>query len=148
MLEKLVTKRDISVGEFERIGRLYGVDIEVEEHDQTMRRCHHAGLDTTNGKWRFVWWITIPTSADVERLDTVSTVKTAFKTVGRNSELECRLREASPAHTHLVLGYNAVPALPALADRDPCPWRFGGAAPGQRRGYSGECTAWRTCPRG
>ena len=75
-----------------------------------------SGLDITNGKWRFVWWITIPTSADVERLNTVSNVQTPFKTVGRNSELECRLREASPAHTHLVIEYNSIPSLPALPD--------------------------------
>ena len=116
VLEKLVAKSSPSASEFQRIGMLYGTDIVVEEHDQT-RANLISGLNTNGGRWRFVWWISIPTSADVTRLDTVSDVQTPFKSVGRNSELECRLRRAAPAHTHLVIGYNAVPALPALADR-------------------------------
>ena len=104
LLEKLVTKPTLNASEFVRIGRTFGVEIVVEEHDQT-RADAIMGLDTTNGKWRFVWWISIPTSADVVRLTTLSTVKTPFRSVGRNTEMECRLQNAAPAHTHLVIGY-------------------------------------------
>ena len=36
----------------------------------------------------------------------------ALRTVERNTELECRLQGAKPAHTHLVVGYVSV--LPGL----------------------------------
>ena len=124
LLEKLVTKPTLHTSEFVRIGRTFGVDIVVDELDQTRAVALSAELlmdgvtlDVTGDKWRFVWWITIPTSADVIRLTTISTVKTPFKSVGRNTEMECRLENASPAHTHLEIGYNAVPQLPALPDR-------------------------------
>lgn len=125
LLEKLVTKPTLNISEFERIGRTFGVDIVVEELDQTRAEALSAQLamqtppetlDVTNGKWRFVWWITIPTSADVVRLTTVSTVKTPFREVGRNTEMECRLEAAAPAHARLEIEYNAVPQFGALND--------------------------------
>ena len=63
------------------------------------------GLDTSNGRWRFVWWITIPTEADVRYFDTLSDVNVPLAEIERITELECRLRKAAPAHTHLVIGY-------------------------------------------
>ena len=93
------------------------MNIVVADLDQ-VRADAITGLDTSGGKWRFVWWITIPTSADVVRLDTLSTVKTPFRGVMRNTEMECRLQKAAPAHTHLAIGYvSATPVLPPLLDR-------------------------------
>ena len=119
LLEKLVTKPTLNVSEFVRIGRTFGVDIVVEDLDQTRAEALSAKLllsgitlDVTSGKWRFVWWITIPTTADIVRLTTLSTVKTPFRSVARNTEMECRLQKASPAHTHLAIGYESV--LPGL----------------------------------
>ena len=151
LLEKLVTKTSPSPAEFRRIGDLFGVTITVEEFDQTRAttwaNAQSPAVDVTSGKWRYVWWITIPTSADVARLTTVSTVDTPFKSVGRNSELECRLRGASPAHSHLIIEYNAVPALPALgrpfACTGPRPWCSRRHRAATRR-WS---TAWPICRR-
>ena len=64
LLEKLVTKPNLNVTEFERIGETFGTTITVEELDQT-RADAIVGLDTSGGKWRFVWWIGIPLSADL-----------------------------------------------------------------------------------
>ena len=123
LLEKLVTKPTLHSSEFERIGRTYGVDIVVEDLDQTRAEAlatellmDGITLDVSGGKWRFVWWITIPTSADVVRLTTLSDVTTPFRSVGRNTEMECRLENAAPAHTRLEIGYNAVPQFGALND--------------------------------
>ena len=78
--------------------------ITVEELDQ-VRADAIVGLDTSGGKWRFVWWIGIPMSADLRYLRMTSRVNERFATYTRNTELECRLENAAPAHTHLVVGY-------------------------------------------
>ena len=121
LLEKLVTKPSLHPSEFERIGRTFGVDITVSDLDQsraeTWAAAQMPAVDVTNGKWRFIWFITIPTSADVQRLNTLSDVDTAFLSVQRNTEMECRLQKANPAHTTLVIEYEPVPRLPALSDR-------------------------------
>ena len=104
LLEKLVTKPTLHASEFERIGRTYGATITVEELDQP-RADAIVGLDTTSGKWRFVWWIGIPLSADLRFFRMTSRVNERFATFSRNTELECRLQNAAPAHTHLVVGY-------------------------------------------
>lgn len=115
LLEKLVTKPTLNPSEFVRIGRTFGVEITVDELDQT-RADAVVGLDTTGGKWRFVWWITIPTTADIRYFDTLSDVNTPLVSIERNTEMECRLQKAAPAHTHLIIGYATVLALPAQAD--------------------------------
>ena len=104
LLEKLVTKPTLNASEFERIGRTFGVTITVDELDQT-RADAISGLDTAGGKWRFVWWISIPMSADLRYFRMTSRVNERFATFERNTELECRLENAAPAHTHLVVGY-------------------------------------------
>ena len=104
LLEKLVTKPNLNVTEFERIGRTFGAVITVEELDQ-VRADAIVGLDTSGGKWRFVWWIGIPLSADLRYFRMTSRVNERFATFERNTELECRLENAAPAHTELVVGY-------------------------------------------
>ena len=104
LLEKVVTKPTLNASEFERIGETFGATITVEELDQA-RADMIPGLDTTGGRWRFVWWIGIPMSADLRYLRMTSRVNERFATYTRNTELECRLENAAPAHTHLVVGY-------------------------------------------
>ena len=65
-------------------------------------------LDTTSGKWRFVWWIRIPTSADFRYFRTTTRIDKRLTEFERITELECRLQKASPAHTLLVVGYVSV----------------------------------------
>ena len=112
LLEKLVTKPNLSASEFERIGRTFGVDIEVQELDQVRAEALSARLallgttlTVTGGRWRFVWWVGIPSAADVTRFTTLSTFDTPFLSIGRNTELECRLANAAPAHTRVEFDY-------------------------------------------
>ena len=104
VLHRYAGQPDLSTGSFRAIARSFGVDIEILEHDQAEAE-KIEGIDTTNGKWRFVWWITIPTEADARYFDMLSDVNTPFLAIARNTELECRLRKAAPAHTLLVIGY-------------------------------------------
>lgn len=105
-LHKQVSKPDMSPEAYREIARSFGVEIAIDELNQA-RADAIAGLDTTNGKWRFVWWIAIPLSSDVQYFTTESDVETPLSTVERNTELECRLQKASPAHTRLYVGYAA-----------------------------------------
>ena len=82
----------------------FGVDVGVAEFDEAAAAAA-TDLDTTGGKWRFVWWITIPTSADIHRFTALSRANERLTTIKRNTELECRLQKASPAHTLLLIGY-------------------------------------------
>ena len=75
LLEKIVTRADLSAGTFREIGRRYGVEIRVFELDEH-RAARSTTLDTTGGRWRFVWWVTIPTAGDARRFDTLSDVNT------------------------------------------------------------------------
>ena len=104
VVSKLIAQPDLSPSSYISIGRTFGIDILVEHLDQT-RAGLIPNLDTSGGKWRFVWWITIPTSADIVRFNMLSDFNTPFRSVARNTELECRLQKASPAHTMLYISY-------------------------------------------
>lgn len=104
VVNKLVAQPDLSAESYRRIARAFGVEITVRQHDRVLAEAI-PGLDTSNGRWRFVWWITIPTEADVRYFDTLSDVNMPLAEIERIAELECRLRKAAPAHTHLVIGY-------------------------------------------
>ena len=117
LLSKLVAQPDLNAESYKRIGRSFGVEIDIVEHDMATAATVTT-LDTTGGKWRHVWWISIPTSADVERFDTLSDVDTPLLSIERNTELECRLQKAAPAHTLLAVGYNSVPRFAEVPARE------------------------------
>ncbi len=106
VVNKVVSRLDTNTATYERIGSEFGVDITVDEHDQT-RAATDSVMDTSGGRWRHVWWVTIPTRSPPRRFDMLSHVSTPLLTVERNVELECRLRAASPAHTELHVEYTA-----------------------------------------
>lgn len=73
-----------------------GYTITIDELDQ-VRADAIPGLDTTGGKWRFVWWVNVP---GVVRYWTVlSGVNEPLATYGATAALSCRIRAISPAHT-------------------------------------------------
>ena len=85
--------------------RKFGLTVRVGEHDQT-RADAIPDLDTDDGRWRFVWWVTV--DDDSSRLFSVlSGVTSPLLSYDRNLELECRLQGLSPAHTLLVVGYGS-----------------------------------------
>lgn len=100
----LTGQPDMSPESFREIGRRFGADLNVHQLDQA-RADAIPGLDTTNGRWRYVWWIEIPRTADDRFFSVLSHVNTPLKTTLRNLELECRLLAASPAHTALQISY-------------------------------------------
>ena len=104
---KAVTLTDLSAATYVAVARRFGATIVVREHDQALAEAI-PGLDTSGGKWRFVWWITIDTGAEARYFDMLSHVDTPLLRVERHDELECLLRRVAPAHTHLVIGYEVL----------------------------------------
>ena len=103
VLERLVAQPTLNPSDYVALGRKFGVGLTVVEHDQ-VRADAIAGLDTSGGKWVFVWWISIDDDG-IQYFDTLSETETPLVEFDRSNELECRLRKAAPAHTHLVIGY-------------------------------------------
>jgi len=106
VVNKVVSRLDTNSDTYVRIGREFGIEITVDEHDQA-RAANDSALDTSGGRWRNVWWVTIPTATPPRRFDVLSDVNTPLLVVERNTELECRLRSASPAHSELHTIYRA-----------------------------------------
>ena len=63
VLHKYTGQPDLSAASFRAIARSFGVEIGIVEHDETAAAAA-TDLDTAGGRWRHVWWITIPTEAD------------------------------------------------------------------------------------
>ena len=103
VLERVVAQPTLNRSDYIAIGAKFGLTVTVDENDQA-RADAIAGLDTTNGKWRFVWWVNIADDG-IQRFDTLSDTETPLVEFDRSSELECRLLKAAPAHTHLVIAY-------------------------------------------
>lgn len=80
-----------------------GVVATVREHDRTAAE-RIGGLDTSDGRWRYVWWLDVQSAASVRHLDVLGGVDEPLATWGQ-VELECRIRAVSPAHTHVVFTY-------------------------------------------
>ena len=101
IIEKLVARVDLNPQTFIDLARTFGITISIDEHDRS-RADLIAGLDTAGGRWRHVWWITI--SADSSRfksvLDDVNTPLLDFEV---SPEFACRLKQLTPAHTHLQI---------------------------------------------
>ncbi len=114
VIEKIVTKANLNPATFVATARRYGVDIDVIEFDQPRAEAVQ-GLDTSGGRWRYVWWIKLP-AGKVRRFHVLSTVNTPLRTIQRSAEIECRLRKLNPAHMLLLFIYDVAPVLPALPD--------------------------------
>ena len=80
-----------------------GVVATVREHDRTAAE-RIPGLDTSDGRWRYVWWLDVQSTDSVRHLDVLGGVDEPLATWGQ-VELECRIRAVSPAHTHVVFTY-------------------------------------------
>ena len=105
ILEKLVGQPDPTPDAYIETARKFGLTVSIIEHDQTRAEAI-PDLDTDDGRWRFVWWVTV--DDDSSRLFSVlSGVSTPLLSYDRNLELECRLQGLSPAHTLLVVGYGS-----------------------------------------
>ena len=101
---QLVNRANLNPTSFEAIGALFGVATAVEQLDQA-RADAATMLDTNGGRWRFVWFIEVPRSADDQEFTTLSDVNTPLLFTQRNTELECRLQALAPSHSLLVVEY-------------------------------------------
>ena len=104
LLTKVVARANLNVETFGEVTESFGVAATVEEHDQT-RANNATTLPTGQGRWRFVWWITLPASGDATYFSVLSPVDMPLVDVERNTELECRLQSLAPAHTLLRVAY-------------------------------------------
>ena len=76
-----------------------GYTITIDELDMA-RADAIAGLDTTNGRWRFVWWVNVDVRVDYFRA--TSRVDERLAEYPPLTDLTCRIRVIAPAHTHAV----------------------------------------------
>lgn len=107
VVSRLVS-RPLMIGSvYEQIALSLGYDdATVIEHDERAAGAI-IGLDVAGGRWRYVWWLRV-TGADGRSLfNTLSSVTEPLASTPTNDELECRVRAAMPAHTHVVFDYRA-----------------------------------------
>ena len=76
-----------------------GYTITIDELDMA-RADAISGVDTTNGRWRFVWWVNVDARVDYFR--TTSRVDKRLAEYPNLTELVCRIRAIAPAHTHAI----------------------------------------------
>lgn len=64
-----------------------------------------VGLDTSGGRWAYVWWLRVPAAHRVRYKDVLSPVTAPLAEQISDAELECRIRRVAPAHTYPVVIY-------------------------------------------
>ena len=65
-----------------------------------------AGIDATGGRWRYVWWLRTEGGAG-RYFTTLSTAADPLVVYDpRDTELACRVRAATPAHTYVVIEHS------------------------------------------
>ena len=101
VIERLVARPNLSRQTFIDLARSFGLTIRVEEFDQARAQAI-PGIDTSGGRHRFVWWITI-TADDSAYFSTLSDVSQPLLEFTVDNEFICRLRRLNPAHTHLEI---------------------------------------------
>ena len=104
LLTKVVSRANLNADTFVEVAETFGITATVEEHDQT-RANNATTLATNGGRWRFVWWITLPATGDSTYFSVLSPVDMPLLDIERNTELECRLQSLAPAHTLLRVAY-------------------------------------------
>ena len=111
LLFKMIHPEFGNLDTFRAVARRYGATLVFTELDQAWADAI-AGLDTTNGRWRYVWGISIPTYVEIREFTTLSSAAdplVSFAGDGAVSEIACRLRQMAPAHTHLIIGVHHEP---------------------------------------
>ena len=94
---KLINVIDGSLASLIATAAGLGYTARIVEHDQATADAI-PNLDTTGGKWRFVWWMYI-TDEPVRYRTVTAGVDEALATYPDTSEVACRIRTLIPAHT-------------------------------------------------
>ena len=99
LLTKVVARSDLNAETFEEVVESFGLTATIDEHAR-VRAQNSTTLPTSQGRWRFVWWITLPATGDSTYFSVVSPVNTPLLEVARNTELESagcnRSRQRTP----------------------------------------------------
>lgn len=103
VVSRLAVRSGTTPADMVQIAASLGYVATVREHDQTAAEAI-AGLDTSDGRWRYVWWLAVESAASVQHLDVLGGVDDPLASWG-SAEMECRIRAAAPAHTHPVFVY-------------------------------------------
>ena len=107
VLSRLASRPLMNPRVYEQIALSMGYDsATVVEHDERAAGAI-VGLDVTGGRWRYVWWLRVTGDDGRSLFNTLSDVGAALATTPTNDEMECRVRAAMPAHTHVVFDYRA-----------------------------------------
>jgi uncharacterized protein YmfQ (DUF2313 family) len=82
-----------------------GMEIEIHEFDPDVDD-HDAALTSmiTSGRWRFVWRVHVLTATDYTVFRAGSRAGDYLRDGGA-IDLECMIRAAAPAHTHVIFTY-------------------------------------------
>lgn len=82
-----------------------GMEIEIHEFDADVDD-HDAALTSliTGGRWRFVWRVHVLTATDYTVFRAGSRAGDHLREGGA-IDLECMIRAAAPAHTHVIFTY-------------------------------------------
>ena len=105
VLTRLVSRPLMIARVYEQIALSLGYDSAVVvEHDEAAA-ARILGLDTTGGRWRYVWWLRLVGEEGRTKFNALSDVSEALCVHPTDEELECRVRAAMPAHTHVVFDY-------------------------------------------
>ena len=108
LLVSRLVSRPLMIGSvYEQIALSLGYDAaDVVEHDERAAGAI-IDLDVTGGRWRYVWWLRVTGTDGRSLFNTLSSVTAPLASTPTNDELECRVRAAMPAHTHVVFDYRA-----------------------------------------
>lgn len=83
-----------------------GVEVEIHEFDPDVDE-HDGSLTPliTDGRWRFVWRVHVLTATDYTVFRAGIGVAGDLLVEGGSIDLECMIRAAAPAHTHVIFTY-------------------------------------------
>ncbi len=102
LLSHITIMRSAGPRRYEEIARQLGYAAAVVEHDESAAG-RLPGLDTTGGRWRYVWWLQVHVQGRIGRKNVLSGVDAPLRENRSDAELECRIRAAAPIHTHPVI---------------------------------------------
>lgn len=104
LVARMLLHRHQTPATYIAIARAMGYTATIIEHDEIRAR-GISDLDTSGGRWRYVWWIQVSTGGLYRYWDTLSTCETPLCRYDgpADAELACRLQTATPAHTYLVV---------------------------------------------
>ncbi len=105
LVSKLISQGGQSIPYFRDLAAAMGFPVRIDEYRPFRAGMSAAGHAVTNGAWRFTWKVVVPTTT-VREFRAGSSAAGERVAVWGNEGLECRIRNAAPAHTRVVFTYS------------------------------------------